>query len=200
MLFTSANQSTVLQVIGPQHGPGLFQLLETNRDHLRRWHPWVDLLRSEQDVSRAIIAWQQQDANQQGFHAGIWFNGKLCGMISHLHLDKANRWAALSYWLDAAHQGRGIMTESCRAMIAHGFEVWKLNRITIECATENTRSRAIPERLGFELEGIIRQVEWLGDHYADHAIYGLLNPASRPESRTADGSDISARRELLNHH
>ena len=53
------------------------------------------------------------------------------------------------------------MTACCRAFVAHGFDTWKLNRITIECATENVRSRAIPERLGFKLDGIVRGIEWL---------------------------------------
>lgn len=174
MFFHTVNEQTTLRVIEPPHSLELFQLLDANRDHLRRWHPWVDILRSEKDVARAIIAWRQQDENQQGFYAGIWFDGRLCGMINHLNVDWSNHRTSFSYWLDAAHQGRGIMTECCRAMIAHSFNTWKLNRITIECATENTRSRAIPERLGFKFEGIIREVEWLGDHHADHAIYGLL--------------------------
>jgi ribosomal-protein-serine acetyltransferase len=76
--------------------------------------------------------------------------------------------------LDAGHQGKGIMTACCRAFIAYGFNSWKLNRVTIECATHNTRSRAIPECLGFKFEGVIREVEWLHDHYVDHAVYGLL--------------------------
>ncbi len=66
------------------------------------------------------------------------------------------------------------MTACCRALVADGFERWKLNRVTIECATDNTRSRAIPERLGFKLEGIVRGIEWLHDRYVDHAMYGLL--------------------------
>ena len=49
-----------------------------------------------------------------------------------------------------------------------------MNRVTIQCATENTRSRAIPERLGFTFEGIVRETEWLYDRYVDHALYGLL--------------------------
>ena len=68
------------------------------------------------------------------------------------------------------------MTNCCRTLIQHAFDVWKLNRVTIECATENARSRAIPERLGFKLEGIVRGIEWLQDRYVDHAMYGLLNP------------------------
>ncbi len=95
-------------------------------------------------------------------------------MIYHVNVDWANRSAALSYWLDEAHQGKGIMTASCRAFISYAFTTWKLNRIAIQCATRNTRSRAIPERLGFTLEGMLREAEWLYDHYVDHAVYGLL--------------------------
>jgi ribosomal-protein-serine acetyltransferase len=94
-------------------------------------------------------------------------------MIYHVNVDWVNRWVALSYWLDEAHQGKGIMTASCRAFISHAFTAWKMNRITIQCATENIRSRAIPERLGFTLEGILRETEWLYDHYVDHALYAL---------------------------
>jgi ribosomal-protein-serine acetyltransferase len=96
----------------------------------------------------------------------------------------------LSFWLDAAHQGQGIMTACCGAMLEHAFDTWKLNRITIECATQNSRSRAIPERLGFKLEGIAREIEWLHDHFVDHAIYGCLRseytgrrPAIQPVTR-----------------
>jgi ribosomal-protein-serine acetyltransferase len=175
MFCLNVNEHAELRLIDGQHAEELFRLLDANREHLRRWHPWVDSMRSVPDVDKAIGVWQQQYANNRGFCAGIWFKGRFCGMINHLNVDWLNRWTALSYWLDAAHQGQGIMTACCRAMIAHGFDTWTLNRIAIECATENTRSRAIPERLGFKLEGIVRGIEWLHDHYADHALYGLLS-------------------------
>lgn len=174
MFCCAINEQTELRLIERQHGDELFQLIDANRQHLRRWHPWVDIMRSPVDVERAIGAWQQQYVNNRGFYTGIWFAGKCCGVINHLSVDWANRWTALSYWLDAAHQGKGIMTTCCRTMVAHSFNVWKLNRITIECATENTRSRAVAERLGFKLDGIVREIEWLHDHYVDHAMYGLL--------------------------
>jgi ribosomal-protein-serine acetyltransferase len=174
MFHCRVNEQTELCLIELEHSQKLTNLFELNREHLRRWHAWMDLLCSVHDVEKAIVAWQQQNAGNLGFHAGIWFRGQLCGMISHIHVDWRNRNAALSYWLDSAHQGRGIMTSCCRAIILHGFNSWNLNRITIECATDNTRSRAIPERLGFKLEGITRSSEWLHDHFADHAIYGLL--------------------------
>jgi RimJ/RimL family protein N-acetyltransferase/Flp pilus assembly protein TadD len=173
------NQRIELRLINRCHAAELFALIECNREYLRRWHPWVDHLHSANDAEKMISAWQQQHERNRGFCAGIWFDEKLCGTINHVNVDWSNRSAALSYWLDAAHQGQGIMTTCCRAMVAHGFKAWKLNRITVECATDNVRSRAIPERLGFKLEGIIRGAEWLHDHHADHAIYGLLHSDSQ---------------------
>ena len=174
MFHCVVDPQTELRLVDAQHINELIHLFEVNRDHLRRWHPWVDLIRTAGEVEKAVAFWQLQYKANAGIHAGIWFKGRLCGMIGHQTVDWSNRWAALSFWLDAAHQGQGIMTACCRAMLAHAFETWKLNRITIECATQNTRSRAIPERLGFKLEGVTREIEWLHDHFADHAIYGRL--------------------------
>ena len=49
-----------------------------------------------------------------------------------------------------------------------------MNRVEIRCATENVRSRAVPERLGFKLEGILRQSIWRHKRYYDLAMYGIL--------------------------
>jgi ribosomal-protein-serine acetyltransferase len=174
MFCHKVNEHIELRLIERQHTADLFKVIDSNREHLSRWHPWMDAMRTAGDVEKAIVLWQQQYAGNRGFCAGIWFRGRLCGAINHLNVDWVNRCAILSYWLDEQHQGRGIMTACCRAFISHAFNTWNLNRITIECATENKRSRAIPERLGFRLEGIVRGVEWLHGKFADHALYGLL--------------------------
>jgi ribosomal-protein-serine acetyltransferase len=174
MFFCTVNEQTELRLVERQHSQELFALFDSNREHLRRWHPWVDLIDSVGLVEKNIASWQQQYANNRGFYAGIWFNGQFCGVINHVHVDWANRWTALSYWLDEKHQRKGIMKACCRAMVAHSFTTWNLNRISIECATGNFRSRAIPERLGFKLDGIIRGIGWLHDHHVDHAMYGSL--------------------------
>ena len=49
-----------------------------------------------------------------------------------------------------------------------------MNRVEIHCAAENTRSCAIPKRLGFTQEGILRDAQWLYDRYVDMVVYGLL--------------------------
>jgi ribosomal-protein-serine acetyltransferase len=66
------------------------------------------------------------------------------------------------------------MTEAVRALVAYAFEVWKLNRVEIRAAVANVRSRAIPERLGFKQEGVLRQAERIGDRFEDLVVYSML--------------------------
>ena len=59
-------------------------------------------------------------------------------------------------------------------MISYAFEELLLNRIEIKCANKNDKSKAIPIKLGFKKEGIIRDAEWLYDHFVDHIVYCII--------------------------
>lgn len=66
------------------------------------------------------------------------------------------------------------MTACVKRLVRHAFEDLDLNRITLPIATENRRSRAVAERLGFRQEGVLRQAEWLYDHFVDHVLYAQI--------------------------
>jgi ribosomal-protein-serine acetyltransferase len=85
-----------------------------------------------------------------------------------------NRVGEIGYWLAAAAQGRGTMTECCRLLVRYAFLTLDLNRVEIAAATGNQRSRAVPERLGFKFEGVLREREELYGTFVDHAVYSQL--------------------------
>jgi ribosomal-protein-serine acetyltransferase len=58
--------------------------------------------------------------------------------------------------------------------VRSGFLTLDLQRIQIAAGTANRASRAIPERLGFKLEGILRGRENLYGTFIDHAMYSML--------------------------
>lgn len=101
-------------------------------------------------------------------------DGAIAGLVSLDPIDWPSRTGYIGYWLAQNQQGQGIATQACKVLIDHAFSVLGLNRIVIACATENHRSRAIPERLGFEYDGRIRQAEQLSDRRVDHEVYVLL--------------------------
>ena len=90
------------------------------------------------------------------------------------NLESNNKSAHIGYWLAREAEGKGLMTRCCRVLIDYLFDELNLNRIQINCNVENTKSRAIPERLGFKLEGIHRQVEFFDNRFGDWAIYAML--------------------------
>ena len=152
----------------------LFTLADGNRAHLRPWLSWVEIVQEVEDERKFIRAARERHAREDGFQAGIWEAGKLVGGIGFHYVNRPNRKTEIGYWLAEHAQGRGIMTRACRAMVDQAIRGWGLNRVLIYCATENRRSRAIPERLGFTMEGICREAEWLYDHFVDLAQYAML--------------------------
>ena len=174
MFSYKLSENTELRLLEERHAQELTDLSNRNREHLRAWLPWVDSNRTVEDRKNFIKGTLEQFAQNNGFTAGIWHEGRLAGVIGYHSIDWENRSTSLGYWLGEEFQGRGLVTASCRALVDHAFEELNLNRVSIACATENKRSRAIPERLGFRREGVVRQAEWLYDHFVDHVVYATL--------------------------
>ena len=174
-MFTyKIDDDTELRLLEEQYAQELFDLTDSNRDQLRKWLPWVDATKAVDDSREFILKSLEQYEKNGAVNAGIWHHGRLAGVISFVMLDVYNRNTWLGYWLCEQYQGKGLVTAACRVMLATAFEDMGLNRVEIRAATENSRSRAIPERLGFRLEGILRESTWLHDHFHDMAVYSML--------------------------
>ena len=174
MFHLAVDSAIELGVLEARHDSLLCTLVDRNREHLRRWVPWLDNNTTVSDSRAFIDQARERYVNREGLDAGIWHRNRLAGLGSFNDIDWGNRRAGIGYWLSSDCQGRGIMTRSCAALIGHAFGKLDLNRVEIRCSPRNDRSRAIPTRLGFTHEGVIRQAEWLYDHFEDHEIYGLL--------------------------
>lgn len=164
-----------LKVLQPSDTIAMYESTMRNRDYLKLWLPWVESIKYPQDTESFIISTIDMHAVNQGIHYGIWYRGQFAGTLGVHGINWANRRTTIGYWLGEEFQGKGLMTKAVAAYINElVFGKWQLNRVEIAAATQNLKSRAIPERLGFTLEGVIRQNEWLYDHFVDHAVYGLL--------------------------
>lgn len=160
----------------PQHhlAEELTAVVRKNLERLRPWMPWAVDEYSVEMAHEFIARSLKTFADEGRFEAVILSDGKIVGCIGFHNLDKVNSSAHIGYWIDAAHEGKGIVSRCCRVLIDYLFETLKLNRLQINCNVENHRSRAIPERAGFKLEGIQREVEFLHDRYGDWAVYAML--------------------------
>jgi len=174
MFAHTLNDITELRMLEQQHAQELFVLIQQNRGRLRQWVPWLHRTSSFERTQCYIRDHLDRYADNNGFAAGIWFKGQLAGEIRYEYIDWQNKTTEIGYWVGQDFEGKGLVIESCKKFVAYAFECLKLNRVQIRCATENERSRAIPERLGFTEEGILRQSEWLERGFVDLVVYGLL--------------------------
>jgi ribosomal-protein-serine acetyltransferase len=167
------SDSSRLRLLAESDARELHRLIEANRDHLAPWLPWA-ARQTEGDTLDFIRRTRAQLLANDGFQLAIAQGGRLVGVIGFHAVDWANRSTRIGYWIAEACQGKGTMTEATRALVDHAFFAWRLNRVEIRAATENERSRAIPERLGFLREGTLRKVERIGNRYLDCVVYSML--------------------------
>lgn len=163
-----------LRPVDERHAEELTALVRRDLAHLKPWISWATKHYSVEDAREFIRRNLRKYAEDEGFATLIFFRERVAGSIGFNHIEWASRKADIGYWLAADLQGRGIMTKACVALVCHAFKELKLNRVEIYCATNNLRSRRIPERLGFTQEGIHRQAEWIHDHFKDLVSYSML--------------------------
>jgi ribosomal-protein-serine acetyltransferase len=164
-----------LRLLEESDTAALFELIDRNRDHLAAWMPWVPHHTTPQQTLAFIRASRRQLADNNGLQAAIVDDGQIVGIVGFHSVDWTQRRTTIGYWLAAEHQGRGTMTEAVGALVEQALVTWKLRRVEIRAAVENERSRAIPERLGFRQEGLLRHAERIGDHYVDHVVYAIAS-------------------------
>src|SRR5690625_362847 len=174
MFAHHVNEHLTIRLLKVSEASQLFAMTDRSRHYLRQWLPWVDHVKTVDHSLQFIKQSFELYANRQSLNAGVFYQNKLAGIVSFNHFDWANYIGEIGYWLDIDQQGKGIMTQAVKSLIDQGFTYFDLNKIEIYTATENTKSQAIPQRLNFKKEGVIREAEFLYDHYVDHIVYGLL--------------------------
>jgi ribosomal-protein-serine acetyltransferase len=175
MVKIEVEQGLLLKSLELRESEQVLLLVEANRAYLRQWLPWLDMTTNIDEMIAFVDSAMRQHTSGLGFQAGIWKGNEIVGIIGYHHLEWANRSTCIGYWIGEQFQGQGTMTKACRSLVEYAFEEWHLHRIEIRCAEGNVKSRAIPERLEFKPEGILREAEWLYDHYVDHVVYGMLS-------------------------
>jgi ribosomal-protein-serine acetyltransferase len=168
------NSNVHLKLLEIRYAQVVFDEIEINRNYLSEFLSWVEKTNNKDDVKSFIEFELRRLSENNGFSCGIFYQNKYIGNISIHDIDWKSRRTSIGYWLSEAFQGKGIITDACRAIIDYSFNELELNKIEIKVRTDNTKSQAIPRRLGFIEEGILRSIEFNNGQYHDCFVFGLL--------------------------
>lgn len=151
----------------------VYRLVQRNREHLARFLNWAKTARRVDIAYFVDQAWEFYIKGKEK-HFAIRENGKIIGVIGARFLDSWNKTAEIGYWLSQDFQGKGTMTKAVIRLIDMIFFEHHLLRVEVRCAKSNERSQAIPRRLGFQLEGILRKTSYVDGGFDDTLVFGLL--------------------------
>jgi ribosomal-protein-serine acetyltransferase len=157
----------------------VFEAVVRNREHLTPFMHWMTPDYSRESTETFLRTSIEARRRRENLGFGLWQGTSLIGSIGFTRFDWTSKKTEIGYWIDKDWEGKGIVTEATKTLIKYAFDDLGLNRIEIHCSTLNARSSAIPERLGFQKEGVLRRSEFRNGTLHDFAIYGLLADDSR---------------------
>jgi len=140
-------------------GPALWDAIDSSRDHLAPWMPWVDDTRNSDDAEEYAIRAGARWHLREDLAVGI-FDRETSRVLggSGLHrIEWTIRRFEIGYWVRADAEGHGYASETAQLLTRLAFDDLGACRVEIRMDTRNERSRRVPERLGYTLEATLRQ-------------------------------------------
>ena len=119
---------------------------------------------------------RKKNPKEYNFAIELKSERKLVGVVMLDNIDYFHESARLGYWININYQGKGIATESNLAVIDFAFNKLNLRRIHLATYTENKASNSLAKKLGFKLEGTLKQSHKTKSTGKIHDVntYGLL--------------------------
>lgn len=169
------NKDIILRQIQPSDAPAVFTAIDTGRDYLGKWLPFVEYTQTVSDSEIFIKAALKELEHSENYIFVILCKNNFAGLIGFKDTDCVNKRTEIGYWLKEQFQKKGIITQSLTKLLDFAFKEMEMHRVEIRCGVGNIPSKNIPKRLGFKLEGIERDGELLSSgEYTDLEVYSKL--------------------------
>ena len=175
MFYRYIDDHLALKLMNERDADEVYTLIDGDRKHLEVYLPWVDTLHCVDDVRKSLAS-LPYDPNKQ-IHCFLTFDGRIIGAVDPAIINRAALWAEIEYWIGSAWEGKGYVTAAVREVEKLCFIDLGMERVQITNDVANTRSRAVPEHLGYTFEGI-RRHHLISGHgrIADRSMYSILKP------------------------
>lgn len=162
--------SLVLRQLEMDDAPAVFHAIDTQREHFRRWLPFVDATRCVED-SKAFV---QSVVDGTELIFSLRHDDMFIGIVGFKETAADNSRTEIGYWMREDYQGRGLMTSAVRELVRFAMEEQGIGEVFIKCAVGNEKSRNIPIRLGFSFRHIEPNGEVVSDGvFRDVEVYSL---------------------------
>ena len=167
---------TVLRKHHPKEANAVFAAIDKDRVRLGRFLPWALLTKTPKHTLAFIAVSLEKWKIRDSFHYAVFSaDGQFIGGIGLFDIQWDHGCAEIGYWLTQDAEGQGLMSDAVRTLEAVAFQK-KFHRLEIRCDPANRKSSAVPERLGYHLDGRLRQNKHGTRGWHDTLVFGKLGP------------------------
>ena|SRR3990167_10623079 len=131
-------------------------------DELHFWVEWCDhkpdLNETEKYAREAAENWIAKKSDEPYLQLIILdkHTNEFIGATSFHHYNWKIPYVETGYWIRTSKSGNGYVTEATNAITQYAFKQLKVKRIALTCDPDNVKSKNIAERLGYTLEGRLK--------------------------------------------
>jgi ribosomal-protein-alanine N-acetyltransferase len=112
--------------------------------------------------------------NDAGIRWGVEREHLLIGTCGFHNINRGARRGELGYELDYEFWGRGLMRKALMPVLDYGFNIMRFERVEAFLNVDNDRSARLLKKLGFKLEGTLRDYALSPKGLMDQNCYSLL--------------------------
>jgi len=178
--FQTTFDSYTLRPIGHTDALAYFTLVDENRKRISTFFPGTANSNKSAPETITFVAQKLESVRKR---TGILFiildnaTGKIIGSVSLKDIDWNTPKCELGFFIDAAYEGKGIISKALFFLVKYCFEYLKLNKVFMRIAGSNASSRKVAEKCEFQEEGILkRDFKTHEGRLIDVIYYGRLNP------------------------
>lgn len=141
---------------------------------MRYWDssPWTELAQARRFLTRCRAL--AEEASGARVAVELREDATFLGWIGLQRWDPHNRRTNLGYVLAEDAWGHGYATEAGQSLLDWAFPAMNLNRVSAQADTRNRTSRRVLEKLGFTLEGTLRENVIVDGEVSHDWTFGLL--------------------------
>lgn len=132
--------------------------IASSLSELTLWLPWAKTCPTVADTAEFCALSELQVVARTDYPLVMRLRGtgELLGSVGLHRIDWSVPAFEVGYWCATAHTGRGYVTEGVAELARYVFEELGAVRLSLHADTRNGPSRAVAERLGFHLDGVLR--------------------------------------------
>ncbi|MGF1428675.1 GNAT family N-acetyltransferase [Kitasatospora sp. LaBMicrA B282] len=163
-----------LRPLEPWHAEEFLAHMDRARANLDRFISFASLSTDPDSARATLQRYADMAAAGTGRILGIWLDGTLVGGVMFFNLDARHLHCEIGVWAEPAGEGLGLISAGVRQLLEHVVVERGMQRAEWFSSTANARSRAVAQRVGMRLDGVLRSYYLHNGVRHDKEVWSIL--------------------------